>query len=114
MLYSKIVAIIAILKYQNSQMKSLIIADNDDDNRFRIHEAIRHVDQHTQIIQALDGLDLLEKIQVLAPENILLVLIDLKHTQDERAGSGKPDQTKPGPERCMSGYPLQRHVMIWP
>lgn len=55
----------------------MFLVDDDEDDRFLMREAIVQVDQYVKIIEALDGLDLVNKLGKYEPESISLVLLDM-------------------------------------
>lgn len=58
-------------------MPLIYLVDDDDDDRFLLREAILAVETDATILEAMNGLDLLEKLIQSANQQVALVLLDM-------------------------------------
>jgi CheY-like chemotaxis protein len=59
----------------NTQIQSILLIDDDHDDRFFFHTALQHVTEDVQLFTASNGVDALDKLKFITPDVILLDLI---------------------------------------
>lgn len=57
--------------------KTIFLADDDQDDRFFLREAVGALDTEINVIEATDGIELLKLIENLSPTELTLIVLDM-------------------------------------
>src|SRR5690349_6135015 len=63
------------MEYMNSTIKSILLVDDDQDDKYFFSTALQEVDAEVSLVTAGDGLEALEKLKSSRPDVILLDLV---------------------------------------
>src|SRR3954471_23757949 len=59
----------------NSSINSILLIDDDQDDKFFFHTALQEVNENVQLYTAENGVDALDKLKFVKPDLILLDLV---------------------------------------